>query len=114
MYYSGIHRLFHTKYLYKYHKVHHTYNVPIGFAAIYAHPLDYIFGNIVPDMVPFFLCCDYYTFHFLITIGVYITIMDHSNMGKYKHHIDHHRYFNCNYGATWIDKIMKTKRLKED
>lgn len=43
------HRSLHTPWLYgKIHKVHHTYNHSISFTADYAHPLEFLFGNIVP------------------------------------------------------------------
>ena len=43
------HRFLHTPFLYKHlHKKHHEFNVTIGIAAEYAHPLEFIFSNIVP------------------------------------------------------------------
>ena len=45
-----VHYLFHTKYLYKYHKTHHENTEVIGIFALYAHPIDAIilnFGSIL-------------------------------------------------------------------
>ncbi|CAB9526065.1 Methylsterol monooxygenase 1 [Seminavis robusta] len=42
------HQLLHTKQLYWIHKVHHRYHAPISIAAVYAHPLETVFGNIFP------------------------------------------------------------------
>ncbi len=43
------HRLLHHPRLYPYiHKVHHEYNITISLAAEYAHPLEFIFGNLFP------------------------------------------------------------------
>ena len=40
-----LHRLFHQKALYKFHKVHHDYSYTFGMGAIYAHPLDFVVTN---------------------------------------------------------------------
>ena len=45
------HQLLHTKQFYWIHKIHHQYHAPIGLSAAYAHPLEYLFGNIVPSMM---------------------------------------------------------------
>jgi sterol desaturase/sphingolipid hydroxylase (fatty acid hydroxylase superfamily) len=46
-YYS--HRLLHWKRIYKYvHKQHHDFKAPIGIAAEYAHPIEFVFGNLLP------------------------------------------------------------------
>ena len=43
------HRFLHWNVIYPYiHKVHHEYNVTIGIAAEYAHPLEFMFGNLLP------------------------------------------------------------------
>ena len=50
------HRTLHTPYFFsKIHKVHHEYYNSISIAAIYAHPLEYLFGNIVPTALGFTL-----------------------------------------------------------
>ena len=46
------HRLFHTKTLYKFHKKHHEIIKPVSISALYLHPIDFIFGNIVPLFLP--------------------------------------------------------------
>jgi sterol desaturase/sphingolipid hydroxylase (fatty acid hydroxylase superfamily) len=46
------HRLLHWKKIYPYiHKIHHTHVTTIGIAAEYSHPIEFIFGNIVPSGV---------------------------------------------------------------
>lgn len=49
-YYS--HRLLHSRWFYgPIHKQHHQFKSPVGMAAIYAHPIEFIFSNIVPLVV---------------------------------------------------------------
>ena|ERR1700733_3672113 len=46
------HKFLHWKVIYPYiHKIHHTHVTTIGIAAEYAHPLEYLFGNIVPGVM---------------------------------------------------------------
>jgi sterol desaturase/sphingolipid hydroxylase (fatty acid hydroxylase superfamily) len=43
------HKMLHSRFLYPYiHKVHHTHKTTIGIAAEYAHPIEFIFGNMIP------------------------------------------------------------------
>jgi sterol desaturase/sphingolipid hydroxylase (fatty acid hydroxylase superfamily) len=43
------HQLLHTKQFYWIHKVHHRYHAPIGIASVYAHPIEYVLGNVLPS-----------------------------------------------------------------
>lgn len=45
------HQLLHTKRFYWIHAVHHKYHIPIGVASAYAHPIEYIIGNILPSVL---------------------------------------------------------------
>jgi sterol desaturase/sphingolipid hydroxylase (fatty acid hydroxylase superfamily) len=47
------HRLLHRPFFYKHiHKVHHSHIVTISMAAHYAHPLEFLFGNVIPVAIP--------------------------------------------------------------
>ena len=46
------HRFLHWKKIYpSIHKIHHTHINTVGIAAEYAHPLEFIFGNLIPSGV---------------------------------------------------------------
>lgn len=103
----------HNKELFKYHQVHHEYRAPSGIRAAYTHPIDFVFGNMIPlGITPILLGADYITFLGIIILGNYNTIiLEHSGHSDApNHHILHHKYSNCNYGAVWIDKLAKTYR----
>ena len=43
------HRFLHLKFIYPYiHKMHHTHNTTVGIAAEYAHPIEFVLGNMLP------------------------------------------------------------------
>jgi sterol desaturase/sphingolipid hydroxylase (fatty acid hydroxylase superfamily) len=47
--FHNTHKLLHTKKLYQiFHKIHHEYKTPIGLAAEYAHPVEFVLGNVIP------------------------------------------------------------------
>jgi len=47
--FSISHTLLHTPFLMRHvHRVHHEHKITVGLAATYAHPIEYIFGNVIP------------------------------------------------------------------
>ena len=106
-----IHRLFHSvKFLSKFHRVHHEFKDPIGLRAAYTHPIDYFYGNLIPlGITPFLLNMDLITISFIIYLSIYSTVVrEHSDYSDNRHHLDHHKYYNCNYGTKWLDKFFGT------
>lgn len=121
MYFYPVHRLLHTKYLYKYHQKHHEYNKPFALAGLYCSIFEMIVLNYFSLMIPlkifyftqlemFFLC---FLFSFNILKG-------HSGL-KYKNflgslisneeHEIHHIYYKYNYCVlpfNILDRIFKT------
>lgn len=67
-------------YLYKaIHKQHHQWVAPIGIAAEYAHPFEYIFSNILPMAIGPFLCgSDIITTWIWWGLGMAVTVEHHS------------------------------------
>ena len=46
------HRFLHWKVIYPYiHKIHHEHNTTVTIAAEYAHPIEFILGNMLPTAV---------------------------------------------------------------
>lgn len=108
------HLLLHSKYLYKYHKEHHTKIVPTFLDTYVAHPFESPFqgiGMFFPYAVINYTA--YETIVILVLLNIRGTLQ-HDERGAFlvgNHHLIHHRYQNCNYGQYWIDALMSTGYL---
>lgn len=108
-----LHRLFHTKQLYRFHKVHHDYSYTFGMGAIYAHPIDFIVTNLFPVSFPIFWFNIPYYHTTIITIfsTCYTIIISHGgfkiNAGK--GHLIHHVKRRYNYGLLIFDRLLGTQ-----
>ena len=50
------HRISHSfPTLYRFHKIHHEYTETFSLTTEAIHPIDYVFGNLIPSAVPFIL-----------------------------------------------------------
>jgi len=121
------HRLLHHPKLYgPIHKMHHTFNIPFGLAAEYAHPIETIVlgvGFFIP--LPF-VCSHLYVFWCWLATRMLQTTDVHSGFyfpwlnplyllpgyGGVRFHDFHHSYFNANYASTftWWDRICGTDK----
>ena len=109
------HLLLHTKTLWFIHKEHHTRFEPVYYDAYVGHYLESPFQSI-GFLVPFaFFPLDVQQ---VILVLIYLNargMMRHDSRFAFivgEHHIDHHRYGNCNYSEWWIDALCGT--LKKD
>lgn len=109
-----LHRIAHIPVIYKYvHKRHHELIEPIGLGALYCSPLEMIFVNIPPILLPGLLLG--ISFNMIILFSILTTFNTVINgHGGYKNngiafHDKHHERFNGNYGIGYfMDKIFNT------
>ena len=121
------HRFLHLPFIYKkIHKIHHEHSNTIVFAATYAHPIELIFGNIMPKYMICFILGRYLhisTFYCYFFTSVVRTNEEHSGYefpvsftnwnpfdGDSSFHNFHHFKNVGNYGAYLIiwDRIFRT------
>ena len=109
-----LHKLFHTKLFYKYHKFHHQISKPISLVSFYYHPFDYFCEILFPIFIPLlFLNIDYFSIHlWIIYYFHYIIFETHSgykNLSEF--HDYHHKNPKYNFGTgLFMDFLFKTKK----
>ncbi|KAF4523703.1 hypothetical protein B566_EDAN011567 [Ephemera danica] len=103
-YYS--HRLLHHPRIYKrIHKIHHEWTSPIALGAIYCHPIEHVFSNLLPQIVGLSLMRSHVLTSWLwFTYVLILTLSDHSGyhlpfFPSPEYHDYHHLMFNGNYGG---------------
>ena len=107
-----MHRLFHSKYLYKYHSMHHQWTGPNTASTFYCHPLEMLFVNILPLLSSIMICrVNFITARFIHFVSVSNTMIVAHGGYKYfnnKTHDLHHKYRNGNYGILIMDRLFNT------
>lgn len=118
-----LHLFLHNHILFNYiHSLHHKFKEPSPFAAVAIHPLEFILNVIVPN----FIVSSFYPVHFYIWSLIYIfhliwsiiihdgfKIQGNNIITGSKHHLLHHKYYNCNYSFIFDwDKLFNTYKKK--
>ena len=105
VYFYTTHRLFHTKYLYQYHKIHHAALHPLY--AWHASMIEHIIINIGSFAVSFMMFPNSsLVLTLLVGLQTYTSVDGHSGKTEHTlHHIDN----NKRYGSIYIvDRILGT------
>jgi sterol desaturase/sphingolipid hydroxylase (fatty acid hydroxylase superfamily) len=104
-----IHRLLHTRFLYRHvHSIHHRWIHPIPLVASYCHPLEHLFLNLFPiTLGPILFRMDPITLMVWLIMCVVNTLVAHlpANLSHHKHHTQR----NVKYGIVGVlDYFLKT------
>ena len=127
IYFYIIHRLMHTKFLYRsVHKVHHSFTNPSPLAAFAFHPVEAILEAMAYPLITFLIPIHPFALLIIFTISTAQSTIGHlaheiypNNMfGRLiqwiwitpTHHNMHHQLVKCNYGLYFniLDRIFKT------
>ena len=112
------HMLLHKPYFYKrIHKTHHQYHQTVGFSAEYAHPIEFLIGNVVPFVIPCLILgpsMHYFTYWVWGTFRIANTVQAHSGYdfpwfpndlcifySNATYHDYHHSHNVGNFGGTF-------------
>lgn len=93
------------------HAIHHEWSVPSAPMALYAHPLEHLFINLMSQMVvPLALGWPFPFLRVWIVVITMSSVCSHCNVHPFSAaHDKHHLYHNVNFGsAQWMDRIMGT------
>lgn len=107
----GVHRLMHTKWLYRFHSHHHQHVAVFADIAFDATPLEHVFANVLPVVLLGIYCqLSLYGMYVWIFLATWGSVTSHD--GQTSNHAEHHRRQNCNFGSGFmlLDRAMGTFR----
>jgi len=120
-YYS--HRALHSRWLYgPVHKQHHQFTAPIGMAAVYAHPVEFLLSNLTPLVCGAVLAKSHmFTMWVWYGAAIIVTIFHHCGYAfpfligntAPNDHDWHHEKFEVHYGLLgWLDRLHGTNLIQ--
>lgn len=113
IWFFSTHWLLHQGPLYRWiHKLHHEYKAPAAVACMYAHPIEFCFGNVAGVILgPALTNAHPYECAFWMTFSLVSTCGSHSGysfLGAVDHDL-HHEHLLCNYGVgVFMDVLFGT------
>lgn len=117
-FFYGAHYCMHKPWLYQtIHKVHHRFKAPCAMAATYAHPIEFILGNVAPIASgPMLLNAHPYSAYFWFAMALLSTCKGHSgyNFLNAQTHDVHHQYSMGNYGVLHIGDFLMGTTFQKD
>ncbi|XP_067141742.1 fatty acid hydroxylase domain-containing protein 2-like [Centruroides vittatus] len=116
----SVHRTLHTRSIYKrIHKTHHLWDKPIAITAVYVHPVEHVFMNVIPFYIPSFIFGAHpINLWIWIVVGTSYNVFDHIgyHLPFFPHspeyHDFHHKRIWNNFGSVgFLDKLFGTDDL---
>jgi len=104
-----VHRLFHTRHLYKFHSMHHQWNNVEPFAAFDASIIEHCAANILPFVLSA-LACNLGQLEFIYFVSLVTSSSVLAHWSQSGPHALHHRDTSVNFGAGFflLDKLCGT------
>lgn len=97
------------------HSVHHRFIEPSSLATFYAHVVENLVTYILFLFPAYIKPVNSFSFHIYAILWLLYTMESHNNKTVFllaEHHIDHHQFFNCNFGMFGItDWLFGTTKV---
>lgn len=100
-----VHRLFHTKFLWPYHALHHDSSNVTGYMARTCHPMEHIVANLLPVYLSGLICrLSVPATTLWYCLAEFNSVTSHDDIASF--HYQHHLRPNTNYGLSYLYPFM--------